>query len=68
MSRPRGGKQHHEEMLEDESEYDKKWASMRRGGAPFNELLAARCKEMKSTIKSLQSEIRVLKSSERKTK
>ena len=68
MSRPRGGKQHREEMSDDESEYDEKWASMRRGGAPFNELLAARCEEMKSTIKSLQSEIRVLKSSERKTK
>jgi DNA polymerase sigma len=68
MSRSRGGKQHCEEMSDDESEDDEKWASMRRGGAPFNELLAAQCKEMKSTIKSLQSEIRVLKSSERKTK
>ena len=68
MSRPRRGTQHHEEMSDDESEYDEKWAGMRRGGAPFNRLLAARCEEMKSTIKSLQSEIRVLKSSERKTK
>jgi len=69
MSRPRGGKQHREEMSDNESEYNEKWASMRRGGAPFNELLAAQCKEMKSTIKSLQSEIRVLRlSSERKTK
>jgi len=42
MSHPRGGKQHREEMSEDESEYDKKWASMRRGGAPFNELMGPR--------------------------
>jgi len=31
-------------------------------------MVATQCEEMKSTIKSLQSEIRVLKSSERKTK
>jgi len=36
-----GGKQHREEMSDDESEYDENWESMRRGGAPFNELLAA---------------------------
>ena len=68
MSHTRGGKTCRDERSDDESEYNKKWASMRRRGAPFNELLAAQCKEMKSTIKSLQSEIWMLKSSERKTK
>jgi len=67
MSRTRGGKTRRDKRSDDESEDEEERAST-RGGAPFNELLAARCEEMKSTIKSLQSEIRVLKSSERKTK
>ncbi len=37
-------------------------------GATVNEWLTERCQVLESTVKSLQSEIRMLKSSERKTK
>ena len=67
MSRTRGGKQHREEMSDDESEDEEERASTGRG-ATVNEWLTERCQVLESTVKSLQSEIRVLKSSERKTK
>jgi len=67
MSRTRGGKQHREEMSDDESEDEEERASTGRG-ATVNEWLTERCQVLESTVKSLQSEIRMLKSSERKTK
>ena len=68
MSRTRGGKQHREEMSDDESEDEEERASTGRG-ATVNEWLTERCQLLESTVKSLQSEIRVLKSSaERKAK
>ena len=68
MSRTRGGKQHREETSDDESEDEEERASTGRG-ATVNEWLTERCQLLESTVKSLQSEIRVLKSSaERKAK
>ena len=68
MSRNRGGKTHRDERSDDE--YDDKEVSGSAGrGATVNELLTERCKLLESTVKSLQREISVLKSSsERKTK
>ncbi len=68
MSRTRGGKTRRDERSDDESEDEEKRASMGRG-ATVNEWLTERCQLLESTVKSLQSEIRVLKSSaERKMK
>ena len=68
MSRTRGGKTRRDERLGDESEDEEERASTGRG-ATANEWLTERCQLLESTVKSLQSEIRVLKSSaERKTK
>ena len=59
MSRTRGGKKHHDEMAGDESEDEEERASTG---------LKERCLQLQSTVKSLQREIRVLKSNDRKTK
>jgi len=68
MSRTRGGKTCRDERSDDESEDEEERASTGRG-AMVNEWLTERCQLLESTVKSLQSEIRVLKSSaERKTK
>ena len=68
MSRTRGGKKRCDEMSDDESEDEEKKASTGRGET-VNEWLTERCQQLESTVKSLQSEIRVLKlSAERKTK
>ena len=69
MSRTtRGGKTRRDDRLDDESEDEEERASMGRG-ATVNEWLTERCQLLESTVKSLQSEIRVLKlSAERKTK
>ncbi len=66
--RNRGGKTRRYERSDDEFEEDEERGSAVRG-ATVNELLTERCKLLESTVKSLQREIRVLKSSnERKTK
>jgi DNA polymerase sigma len=68
MSRTRGGKTRRDKRSDDESEDEEERASTGRG-AMVNECLTERCQLLESTVKSLQSEIRVLKSSaERKTK
>ena len=67
MSRTRGGKQHREEMSDDVSEDEEERASTGRG-ATVNEWLTERCQQLESTVKSLQREITVLKSKDRKTK
>ncbi len=56
-----------DERLDDESEDEEERASTGRG-ATVNEWLTEQCQLLESTVTSLQSEIRVLKSSERKTK
>jgi hypothetical protein len=64
----RGGKTRRDERSDDEFEDEEERGSARRG-ATVNELLTERCKLLESAVKSLQREIRVLKSSsERKTK
>ncbi len=66
--RNRGGKTRRYERSDDEFEDEEKRGSTGRG-ATVNELLTEQCKLLESTVKSLQREIRVLKSSsERKTK
>jgi len=67
MSCTRGGKTRCDEMSDDESEDKEERASTGRG-ATVNEWITERCQLLESTVKSLQSEIRVLKLSERKTK
>ena len=64
----RGGKTCRDERSDDEFE-DKEERGSAGRGAMVNELLTERCKLLESSVKSLQREIRVLKSlSERKTK
>ena len=64
----RGGKTRRDERSDDEFEDEEERANTGRGAA-VNELLTEQCKLLESTVKSLQREIRVLKSlSERKTK
>jgi len=66
--RNRGGKTHRDDRSEDEFE-DKEERGRAGRGATVNELLTEKCKLLETTIKSLQREISVLKSSsERKTK
>ncbi len=66
--RNRGGNTRRDERSDDEFEDEEEWGSAGRG-ATVNELLTERCKLLESTVKSLQREIRVLKSSsERKTR
>ena len=66
--RNRGGKTHRDDRSEDEFEDEEERGRAGRG-ATVNELLTERCKLLETTVKSLQREISVLKSSsERKTK
>jgi DNA polymerase sigma len=67
MSRTRGGKKRFDEMSDDESEDEEERASTGRG-ATVNEWLKDQCQQLQSTVKSLQREIRVLKSNDRKMK
>ena len=70
MSRNRGGKTHRDERWSDDEYDDEEEVSESAGrSATVNELLTEKCKLLETTIKSLQREISVLKSSsERKTK
>jgi len=63
MSHTRGGKTCRDERSDDESEDEEERASAGRG-ATVNEWLTEQCQLLESTVKSLQSEIRVLKSRE----
>ena len=67
MSCTRGGKKRCDEMSDDESEDEEKKASTGRGET-VKEWLTEQCQQLESTVKSLQREIRVLKSNDRKTK
>jgi DNA polymerase sigma len=58
MSHTRGGKKRCDKMSDDESEDEEE----------RNEWLTERCQQLESTVKSLQREITVLKSKDRKTK
>ena len=64
MSCTRGGKKRSDEMSDNESEDKEERANNPR----MIEWLQERCLQLQSTVKSLQREIRVLKSNDRKTK
>jgi hypothetical protein len=64
MSRTRVGKKRCDEMWDDESEDEEE----RANDPGMIEWLQERCLQLQSTVKSLRSEIRVLKSNDRKTK
>ena len=55
------------ESEDNESDYEEERTSMGRG-VTVQEWLTDQCQQFESTIKSLQREIRVLKSNDRKTK
>ena len=68
MSCRSGGRRRREEYSDDDSEREDEDDTIALGDTTVNDWMVRRCKELEATVKSLQQEIWVLKSTDWKTK